>query len=145
MIKLSELVTIGQNAMIRRTVQQSDTAVSYSNNLAELLATPPCIDMAIRASIKTIDNFLPDEFISIVVAVQFVHTAPTSLGMTVTVKTTIIEIDDEKHEIDLRIEVWDEQGEVGTGSIKRKVANTAGLIKKAKKRTACLLQRQFSR
>ena len=131
--------------MIRRTVQKSDTAASYSNNLAELLATPPCVDMAIKASIETVDKFLPDELISIVIAVQFAHRDTTSLGMTVTVKTTIIAIDDEKHEIDLKIEIWDEQGEVGTGLIKRKVANTRALVKKAKERTTLLINRQFPR
>ena len=145
MINLSELLTVGQNAMVTRTVQRSDTAASYSENLKELLATPPCIDMAIKGSIESIDKFLPDEYISIVFAVEFIHTATTSLGMTVTVKTTISAINEDEHEVDLQIEAWDEQGDIGHGMIKRKIVNTEALKKKAKERTTFLINRQFPR
>lgn len=122
--------------MIRHVVQNSDTFSNYSKDLNELLATPACVGMVIKASVETIDQYLPDGFVSIAYSTEFTHTAPTSLGMTITIKASIIELKD--HEITLEILAWDEQGEVGHGTHKRVVVNHEALIKKAKQRTRFL-------
>ena len=136
MFDVAKLLTVGQNYMIRKVVQKSDTAGSYSKDLNRFLSTPTVIDMAIRASMETIDKYLPDGFISIGFSIKFTHTAATSLGMTVTVKTTIINIED--HEIDLSIDAWDEQGEIGNGMLKRSVVSKKHLYEHADHRTRFL-------
>ncbi len=141
MFDLRNILSIGQNAMIRQVVQKSDTASNYSKELNELLATPACVGMAIKASIETVDQYLPDGFISIGYSTEFTHTASTSLGMTITVKASIIEIND--HEVILQIEAWDDQGEVGHGIHKRMVVNHEALLKKAKQRTRFLTNRKI--
>ena len=141
MFDLRNILSIGQNAMIRQVVQKSDTASNYSKELNELLATPACVGMAIKASIETVDQYLPSGFISIGYSTEFTHTASTSLGMTITVKASIIEISD--HEVILQIEAWDNQGEVGHGIHKRMVVNHEALLKKARQRTRFLTNRQI--
>ena len=141
MFDLRNILSIGQNAMIRQVVQKSDTASNYTKELNELLATPSCVGMVIKASVETIDQYLPEGFISIGYSTEFTHTATTSLGMTITIKVTIIEI--EEHEVILQIKAWDEQGEVGHGIHKRIVVNQEALLKKARQRTRFLTNRKL--
>lgn len=141
MFDLRKILSIGQNSMIRKVVQKSDTAADYSKDLNELLATPPCVDMAIKASMQTVDQYLPDGYISIGCSTEFTHTATTSLGMTITIKASIIALED--HEVVFGIEAWDEQGEVGHGLHKRFIVNREALLKKAKQRTRFLANRQL--
>lgn len=141
MFDLRNILSVGQNAMIRQVVQKSDTASNYSRELNELLATPACVGMAIKASVETVDQYLPEGFVSIGHSTEFTHTAPTSLGMTITIKASIIALTD--HEVTLQILAWDDQGEVGHGTHKRVVVNHEALIKKAKQRTRFLTNRKL--
>lgn len=136
MFDANKLLTIGQNAMLRKVVQRSDTAGSYSKDLNRFLSTPAVIDMAIRASMNLIDKYLPDGLISIGFATKFTHTAATSLGMNVTVKVSIANV--EEHEVDLTIEAWDEQGEIGHGMHRRSIVSKKHLYEIAEHRTRFL-------
>lgn len=141
MLDLNQLLSIGQNTVIRKVVQRSDTAANYSKDLNQFLSTPTIIDMALRASMETIDKYLPDEYISIGYGIKFMHTAATSLGMTITLKVTIIAIED--HTIELRIEAWDEQGDIGHGLHKRSIVSKEHLYKQAEHRTRFLSNQRF--
>ena len=141
MFDLRKFLNEGQNSMISKVVQRSDTAVEYSNELNDLLATPACVHMAIESAIETIDKYLPDGFISVGSSIRFVHTAPTSLGMTVTIRTSIIAIGD--HDVLLDIKAWDEQGDIGHGQHKRAIISRDELEKKVQQRTRFLSNRQL--
>lgn len=140
MIDLNDYLAVGQNAMARKVVQHSDTADNYSNDLKTLLATPKLIHMSIDASISAIDPYLPDEFVSVGVSINFVHTAPTSLGMTVTIRASIIAIED--HDVLIDLKAWDEQGDIGHGTHKRAIVPKKAVIEKAEERTRLLMNRQ---
>lgn len=140
MINLKDFLSPGQNAIARRVVQQSDTSDNYENDFKSLLTTPRLIHWAIDASIEAIDPYLPDEYASISLSVNFVHTAPTSLGMTVTVHAAIIAMTD--HDVTLEIKAWDEQGEIGHGLHKRSIVLKQAVLDKAEERTRLLLIRQ---
>ena len=141
MFDAKTLLTVGQNSIMRKVVQRSDTAASYSKDLNRFLSTTAVIDMAIRASMETIDKYLPDNFISIGFDIKFTHTAATSLGMTVTVKASIVAI--EGHEIDFHIDVWDEQGEIGYGTHKRSIVSKQHLYDHADRRTRFLANQRI--
>ncbi len=143
MINLNEFLSVGQNAIARRVVQHSDCADNYENDFLSLLATPRLIHWALDASIETIDPYLPDEYASISLAINFVHTAPTSLGMTVTVHASIIAITD--HDVTLSIEAWDEQGVIGHGTHRRAIVLKQDVLKKAEERTRLLMIRQANK
>lgn len=141
MLDIRKIFSIGQNSIIRHVVQKSDTAGNYSKELNELLATPACIGMVIKAAVETVDPYLPEGFISIGHSTEFTHTAATSLGMTITVKTSIIELGE--HEIVMKIDAWDEQGEVGYGMHRRSVVEQDALLKKARQRTRFLTNQKI--
>jgi predicted thioesterase len=137
MIELQDYVMVGQNAMYSKTVQHSDTSESYSSGLKGLLTTPKIIHMAIEAAIKAIDPYLPQDYVSVGISTSFEHTAPTSLGMTVTVRTSITAIDG--NEILLNIQAWDELGDIGHGQHKRSVVTRQSIEEKALERAQNLI------
>lgn len=140
MINLSDFLSVGQNAMARRVVQQEDCADNYDNDFKNLLATPRLIHWALDASIEAIDPYLPDEYASISLGVNFVHTAPTSVGMTVTVHACILDMTD--HDVTLSVKAWDEQGEIGHGTHRRAIVLKQEVIDRAEERTRLLMIRQ---
>lgn len=141
MLDLHKVLTIGQNSMVSKVVQRSDTTAEYASHLKDLLATSSCIHMAIEAAINTVDKFLPDDFVSVGTSIRFVHTAPTSLGMTVTVRTSIVAI--EEHAIIMDIKAWDEQGDIGYGEHHRAIVAKETILKKAEERTRFMSNQQL--
>ena len=137
MIDLQDYIAVGQNAMYSKTVQHSDTSETYSSGLKGLLTTPKIIHMAIEAAIKAIDPYLPQDYVSVGISTSFEHTAPTSLGMTVTVRTSITAIDG--HDILLDIQAWDELGDIGHGKHKRSVVTRQAVEEKALERAKALV------
>lgn len=140
MIDLHDYLNIGQNSIASKVVQHSDTSDAYANELKDLLATPKLIHMALDAAIESIDPYLPDEYVSVGVSINFVHTAPTALGMTVTVRTSIVAI--EAHDVIIEIKAWDEQGDIGYGTHKRAIVTKDAVRAKAEERTRLLMNRQ---
>jgi Predicted thioesterase len=136
-----KILSPGRNALVRRVVQKSDTAENYSSDLNGLLATPVCVGLAIKAAIEVIDPYLPDGLISVGYSVDFKHTAPTSLGMTLSVQASILAV--EENEVVLKIKAWDEQGEIGHGVHRRIIVDQKDLMEKAKKRTQFLTNRKI--
>jgi predicted thioesterase len=141
MIDVEEYLAVGQNAIIRKVVQKSDAAGNYSNGLHDLLATPSCIDMVIKASVEAVNKYLPEGYITIGRAVEFSHDHPSMIGMAVNVKATLREIDGKRLLFD--ITAWDELGDVGHGTHERIVVLQEEVTRKAKERAKFLVQRNF--
>jgi len=141
MIDLQKILVIGQNAVVRKVVQKVDTAGNYSTGLNELLATPACVDIVIRAAVEAVQQYLPEGFISVGQSLELTHEQPTCLGMTLNVKAVLTEMDGNRLTFDIL--VWDELGEIGRGRHTRAVVNRDALLKKAKDRKQFLVKRSF--
>lgn len=141
MLELAKILVPGQNATVRKVVQRSDTAANYSDSMKEFMSTPSWVDMAIRASIEAVDKHLPEGFITVGHSIEILHNAPTCLGMTVTVKATLKEINENHLVFD--IHSWDEIGDVGSGTHDRTVVNRDSMLKKAKERWQYMAKRAF--
>lgn len=139
MIDVKEFLTVGQNAVDRKIVEKADTAGNYSTGLDDMLATPSCIDMVIRAAADATNKYLPEGFVTIGLSVNYIHDAPTVLGMTINVKATLVKIDGKR--LVYEVEAWDELGTVGHGIHERLVVQQTEVVKKAKERTKFLAQR----
>jgi len=136
MFDARKFLNLGQNAMVRKVVESEDTAGEEYPDLSRFLSTHTIIDMAILASVQAIDQYLPDAYISIGYSTSFTHSDATVLGMTVVVKVVIIDLTG--NEVDLRIEAWDEQGEIGHGIHKRRIVQRETLYEKAEQRARFL-------
>ncbi len=135
-------VDIGRHLIIQRTVNHEDTALNYgSGKLEKLLATPRLIALMIEASVKLIDDHLPEGFITVGKMAKIVHHEPTILGETVSIKVTIKEYDGNRILLDM--EAYDEIGTIGQGSHERIIVNKKSLLNKADKRAGKLENMDF--
>lgn len=141
MINLNDYLSCGQNAIVQNTVKDTDASSKYITPFRELLASPKLLHWAIDASVDAIDPYLPEDYASIGTSINFTHTAPTSVGMTVTVHVKIMEIT--AQEVTLDIKAWDEQGEIGYGTHKRMIVQTDLVLAKAKERTKNISSRRI--
>lgn len=140
MLDLTKILVPGLNSLVRKVVQRSDTAASYSQDLNEFMATPAWVDMAMRAAIDAVDKHLPEGYITVGTYIEITHEAPTCLGMTVTVQATLREVNGR---LIFDIKAWDEIGEIGKGVHERHVVDRESLIKKAKERWQYMAKRSF--
>lgn len=141
MINLNEYLSIGQNTIIQKIVQPEDTAEKYVSPFKEILSSPRLIRWAIDASVDTLDPYLPEKYASIGTEVSFVHTAPTSVGMTVTVHVAIDKITG--NDIILSVQAWDEQGKIGYGTLRRTIVDIKNVINRAKERSKIITSRKI--
>lgn len=132
MYDLMDLVPTGSAASISRVVKDSDTATNFSPKLLTLLATPACIGMAIQASAEAVDKYLPEGFVSIGRNITFEHTAPTLLGVKVTMTAEVVEV--APTHLTIKLTLSDGVGEIGRGEHKRSIVNHAALLGRAKRR-----------
>lgn len=141
MINLNDYLVCGQNAIVQNTVKDTDASSKYVTAFRDLLASPKLLHWVIDASIDAVDPYLPEEYSSIGTSIEFVHTAPTSVGMTVTVLVRVAAINGQ--EVTMDIQAWDEQGEIGHGTHKRTVVETNLVLAKAKERTKTISTRRI--
>lgn len=133
MFDLRSILLVGINNTVQKLVDESDTATRYGRgSLGTLIATPAFVSLMIDASIATVENRLPDGFVTVGTSFQFTHDAPTCIGMTLRVKSTLVEIHGENLVFD--IVASDDYGEVGRGRHQRTVVNRERLFKKAEHR-----------
>lgn len=124
---------LGMSKAIQKVVTEEDTAHNYgSGALEDLLATPTLTALMINAAVSLIDPLLPDDYITIGRKVSIEHLQPTIKGMTVTVRATISEIDNNCISFDIK--AYDELGEIGRGEHERYIVKHDILIRKAQHR-----------
>jgi fluoroacetyl-CoA thioesterase len=133
MFDLRSMLLPGINNTVQKLVDESDTATRYGRgSLGSLIATPAFVSLMIDASIATVENRLPDGFVTVGTSFEFTHDAPTCMGMTLRVKSTLVEINGEN--LLFEIVASDDYGEVGRGRHQRTVVNREHLFKKAEQR-----------
>ena len=140
-ILVEDYLMVGQNAIVRKIVQKADSAGNYSPGLQDLLSTPVCVDMIIKASTDAVNKYLPDGYITVGRGIEYVHDFSSLLGMTVNIKATLTAIEG-KH-LFFSISVWDEMGDVGHGTHERIVVKRDEVLQKARERANFLVQRTF--
>jgi len=137
MFDLRSILLPGMNHTVQKLLTESDTAAHYgSSALAQLIATPAFVALMMDASLSVVESRLPQGFVSVGTSFEFTHDAPTCLGMTLRVKSTLIEIKGETLIFD--IVASDEYGSVGRGRHQRAVVNRAHLFEKARQRISNL-------
>jgi fluoroacetyl-CoA thioesterase len=132
MLKLDGF-TPGLSAVVQKKVEESDTAVNYGSGvLGRLLATPVFVQLIIKASTETVDPLLPDGYVTVGKSMEFSHEAPTSMGMTITVQSTLERV--EGNRLFFRIVACDSLGDVGYGKHERIIVSEKVLWEKAQER-----------
>lgn len=109
-------------------VNEDNTALKYGSGTIDVFATPAMIGLMEKASIEAVDNLLPDGFATVGTKIEVKHLAATPVGMDVTAKAELLEIDNKK--LKFRIEAYDDIDKIGEGTHYRYIINLEDFIRR---------------
>lgn len=124
----------GLKGEILLKVEQEHTAKHLGSGSVLVLATPQMILLMEMASVHAVDHLLPEGQRTVGVALDVRHLAATPMGMNVTVKSELLEVDGRK--LRFRVEAWDEQEKVGEGFHNRAIIDVQRFGQKVQEKAA---------
>ena len=110
-------IKIGTIGEVTEKVTISNTAETVGSGSLKVFATPAMIALMEKASCRAIENLLDDATTTVGTLINVEHLSATPVGMTVTVKSTVTEVDGRK--ICFDVEAFDEVGLIGKGKHER--------------------------
>lgn len=113
----------------RTVVSQDNTAVKYGSGSADVFATPAMVALMEEAAINTVDSRLPRGYATVGTAVDVKHIAATPIGMNVTARAVLTEIDGRR--LSFKVEAFDEQEKIGEGIHRRFIIKVESFREKA--------------
>ena len=112
---------IGDTNEIKKIVTDELTATAAGSGALRVFGTPYLAAMMENAALEYIARDLPEGKSTVGVKVSVEHTAPTPVGMEVTVRVRVTDISANGKLIDFEMEAFDEAGPIGTGRHQRAV------------------------
>ena len=110
-------IKIGMIGEVTETVTLANTAEAVGSGSLKVFATPAMIALMEKASCRAIENLLDEATTTVGTLINVEHLSATPVGMTVTVKSTVTEVDGRK--ICFDVEAFDEVGLIGKGKHER--------------------------
>ena len=115
-------IKTGITLTTRDSVTEDET---YGNHLPDdmekMMSTPGMVSMITLASVKLIDSYLPDGFISVGKSSDVVHEHPTLIDSSVEITVTLVDFDG--YHLTIAAEISDESGVCGRGTHVRSIVN----------------------
>ena len=104
---------VGLTGEASATVNDQNTAIAYGSGGVNVFATPAMIGLMEKAALELADQCMPEGQTTVGTLVNVKHMAATPLGMKVTAKAELIEIDGKR--LVFKVEAHDETGPIGEG------------------------------
>ena len=114
-----------------KTVKEEDTAAAYGSGLVEVFATPAMIAFMEHTAMHCVKELLPEGFSTVGTHVNVNHSKATPVGMKVSCKAKLIEVDGRK--LVFEVSAKDEEGEIGSGTHSRFIIDEQKFMEKFKK------------
>ncbi len=118
-----EHLEIGLAGEVQREVEVRHTAQHLGSGNVQVLATPVMIALMEEAAVAAVDHWLPEGQRTVGVHLDVQHTAPTPIGMDVTARAELTNIDGRV--LTFHVVVSDTQEQVGAGTHKRAIIDVA--------------------
>ncbi|MFZ5917979.1 MAG: thioesterase family protein [Chloroflexota bacterium] len=114
-------------------VTEANTARHLGSGSVEVLATPEMIRLMEQAAVAAVDHLLPQGQRTVGVQVDVRHLAATPLGMTVTARAKLLEVDNRR--LLFHVTAYDDADKIGEGTHERFIVDLARFAERlAKKR-----------
>ncbi len=123
------MLEIGMKGRAETVVSIDNTAKAFTSGTLDVFATPAMISLMEETCWKMIQPELEEGLGSVGTKVNISHTAPSSIGKTVTCEATLIEIDGRR--LTFEVVCSDESGLVGMGTHERFIINNDKFMAKA--------------
>ena len=112
---------IGDTNEVKRVVTDEITAAAGGSGALRVFGTPFLVAQMENAGLEYMARELPEGKSSVGILVSAEHTAPTPVGMEVTVRVTVTDISANGKIVDFDMEAFDEVGPIGKGHHQRAV------------------------
>lgn len=122
------MVIIGTRCQIQQTVTEELTAQAIGSGTLPVFGTPFMAALMENAALTCLQEFLEEGQGSVGIFLDIHHTAPTPVGMTVTVEAEIYDANDRK--VMFKVRAWDEKGPIGEGTHTRAIIDNEKFLTK---------------
>ncbi|QFJ55971.1 thioesterase family protein [Pseudobutyrivibrio xylanivorans] len=123
------MLEIGMKGTGKTLVTLDNTAKAFTSGALDVFATPAMIALMEETCWKMIQPELEEGFGSVGTKIDVSHTAPSTVGKTVTCEATLKEIDGRK--LTFEVSCSDENGPVGRGVHERFIIDNEKFMNKA--------------
>ena len=117
MVKMDFNLKEGLKGKAEMEVTSKDTALSFGSGAVEVFATPIMVGLMENASLKAVDELLPEDYTTVGTHLDISHISATPVGMKVTAQAELIKI--EGKALTFKVEVYDKVEKVGEGTHRR--------------------------
>lgn len=121
----------GLNYTSTETVGPNNVASKYGSGLVDVYATPAMLALMENASYNAVLSYLPQGYGTVGIEACIKHSKATPVGMLVTCKSTLIEVDGKR--LVFEAIAYDEVAEIGRGTHTRCIVNTEKFMDKIQK------------
>ena len=115
-------------------VAQENTARHLGSGNVHVFATPEMVRLMEMAGVSAVDHLLPQGYRTVGMAVNVKHLAATPMGMKVTARAELVEVDGRK--LHFRVEAWDEQEKIGEGTHTRAIIDVQKFSQRVEEKAA---------
>lgn len=116
-----ESLKVGITGEARTTVSENNTAATLGSGSIAVFATPAMIALMENAALSSVQDYLPEGSTTVGIKISSSHIAATPLGMEVTAKSELIEIDGKR--LVFKVEAFDAVEKIGEGTHERFIIN----------------------
>ena len=118
----------GLTETVTLMVGADDTAGAFASGWVDVLATPRLIGMLEEAAARAVQPALAEELTTVGTRVDMRHLAATPVGMRVTARAELVEVQDRR--LRFQIQAHDERELVAEGTHERAIVNRARFLER---------------
>ncbi len=118
----------GTEGIGEMVVGKTDTAIHYGSGLIEVFATPAMIALMEKTAQLSIQNQLPDGFVTVGTEIKVTHSKASPLGAQIKCHTQLMEADGKK--LLFKVSAHDGQGTIGEGTHHRYIVNAKAFMER---------------
>lgn len=119
---------IGLKAEKELKVTYNETAKNINSGLLEVLSTPSTIALMESSAVDAVQQYLPEGYSTVGISVNIEHIAATPVGMLITSKAELINIEGRK--LKFKIQTFDERELISEGVHERFIVDNERFVNK---------------
>ncbi|TEB08971.1 thioesterase family protein [Pelotomaculum propionicicum] len=126
---MAKELEVGIKGEARDAVTDLNTAVAYGNTVVNVYASPAMIGLMEKAALTSVLPYLGEGMTTVGTRFEVKHLAATPVGLSVTARSTLVEIEGKR--LLFEVEAWDDTEQIGKGIHERFIVKLEGFLKRA--------------
>ncbi|MFA4885472.1 MAG: thioesterase family protein [Desulfotomaculaceae bacterium] len=130
---MAKELEVGIKGEARDVVTDLNTAVAYGNTVVNVYASPAMIGLMEKAALSSVLPFLGEGMTTVGTRFEVKHLAATPVGLNVTARSTLVEIEGKR--LLFEVEAWDDAEQIGKGIHERFIVKLEGFLKRTQSKS----------